>query len=46
VDPTPAFIQSALIASSNSPGYPLTIGSPELRDAMRAWATDVVGVTG
>ena len=46
MDPTPAFIQSALIASSNSPGYPLTIGSPELRDAMRAWATDVVGVTG
>jgi aspartate/methionine/tyrosine aminotransferase len=46
VDPTPAFVQSALIASSNSPGYPLTIGSPELRDAMRAWATDVVGVTG
>ena len=46
VDSTPEFIQAALIAASNAPGYPLTIGSPELRAAMRAWAINVLGVTG
>jgi succinyldiaminopimelate transaminase len=46
VDPTPDFIQSALIAASNAPGYPLTIGSPELREAIRSWAINVLGVQG
>jgi len=46
VDATPEFIQQALKDSANSPGYPLTIGTPELRGAMRNWATTVLGVTG
>lgn len=46
VDPTPDFIQQALIRTSNAPGYPLTIGSPVLRDAIRNWAIKVLGVTG
>ncbi|CAB4602439.1 unannotated protein [freshwater metagenome] len=46
VDPTPEFIQSALKGSSNSPSYPLTIGTPELRDAMRNWASKILGATG
>ena len=46
VDPTPDFIQEALIRASNAPGYPLTIGSLALRDAIRNWAMQVLGVTG
>jgi len=46
VDATPEFIQRALIENSNAPGYPLTIGSPALREAMRDWAIRVLGVTG
>ena len=46
MDSTPDFVQQALIDHSNAPGYPLTIGSPELRSAMRQWATTVLGVTG
>ncbi len=46
VDATPEFIQSALRESSNSPGYPLTIGTPELRKAMRTWAENVLGAQG
>ena len=46
VDPTPSFIQDALVRSSNAPGYPLTIGSPALREAMRNWATTVLGASG
>ena len=46
VDATPEFIQRALKESSNAPSYPLTIGTPELRAAMRNWATKILGVTG
>lgn len=46
VDPTPDFIQAALASGSNAPGYPLTIGSPALREAMRNWAITVLGATG
>ena len=46
VDATPAFIQQALKESANSPSYPVTIGTPELRSAMRNWATKILGVTG
>jgi succinyldiaminopimelate transaminase len=46
VDATPDFIQTALIAASNAPGYPLTIGSAELREAIRSWAINVLGVQG
>jgi succinyldiaminopimelate transaminase len=37
VDSTPAFVQHALREASDAPGYPLTIGTPELREAMRGW---------
>ena len=46
VDPTPDFVQQALIDHSNAPGYPLTIGSPALREAMRTWASTVLGAAG
>ena len=46
VDPTPDFVQAALINSANAPGYPLTIGSPGLRQAMRDWAINILGVSG
>ena len=46
VDPTPDFVQQALIEHSNAPGYPLTIGSSALRDAMHTWASTVLGASG
>lgn len=46
VDPTPAFIQQALQESSNAPGYPLTAGSVELREAIRNWALSKLGAQG
>jgi succinyldiaminopimelate transaminase len=46
VDPTPIFIQEALAKASNSPSYPLTAGSAQLKDAIRSWATLNLGATG
>jgi len=46
VDETPKFIQDALIASANSPAYPLTAGTPELREAITDWAKKTLGATG
>jgi succinyldiaminopimelate transaminase len=46
VDPTPEFIQSALRDASNSPSYPVTIGTPELRAAITDWARANLGATG
>jgi succinyldiaminopimelate transaminase len=46
VDATPSFIQDELVRASNSPGYPLTIGTPDLREAIRTWAERILGVTG
>jgi succinyldiaminopimelate transaminase len=46
VDPTPEFIQSAFKDASNSPSYPVTVGTPELRDAITSWAKKTLGVTG
>ncbi len=37
VDPVPAVIRQALADASNTPGYPLTAGTPALRDAIAAW---------
>ena len=37
VDPTPVIIQEALNASSKSPGYPSTGGSPEFKAAVVEW---------
>ena len=46
VDPTPSFIQDALKSASNSPNYPLTAGTPELREAITTWAKSDLGATG
>ncbi|MBS2536706.1 succinyldiaminopimelate transaminase [Catenulispora sp. NF23] len=46
VDPVPAVIQDALRAGSNAPGYPLTHGTPALREAAVGWMTRRLGVTG
>jgi succinyldiaminopimelate transaminase len=46
VDPSPGLVQSALAAASNSPGYPKTAGSPDLRAAIVAWYERRRGVSG
>ncbi len=46
VDPTPQFIQTALADAANSPGYPVTMGTPELREAIAQWAKVKLGATG
>ncbi|NBU93513.1 MAG: aspartate/tyrosine/aromatic aminotransferase, partial [Actinobacteria bacterium] len=46
IDATPKFIQDAFMAAANSPSYPLTIGTSELRSAIRSWATNELGATG
>ena len=46
VDPTPDFIQSAFKAASNSPSYPVTAGTSELREAIRSWAINRLGASG
>ena len=46
VDPTPEFIQVALRNAANSPSYPVTTGTPELRAALSDWARNNLGVTG
>jgi succinyldiaminopimelate transaminase len=37
VDPVPALIRSALADAVDTPGYPQTQGSPELREAIVGW---------
>ncbi len=44
VDPVPAVIQEALAAAANSPGYPLTAGTPALRAAAAGWLERSLGV--
>jgi succinyldiaminopimelate transaminase len=39
VDPVPPVVRSALAAASDSPGYPLTAGSPALRAALATWVS-------
>lgn len=46
VDSTPEFIQKKFRESSDSPRYPVTAGTPELRDAIRSWALNHLGATG
>ena len=46
VDPTPGFIQAALREASNSPSYPVTAGTAQLREAIRSWAISRLGATG
>ncbi len=37
VDPTPAVVREALVAAADAPGYPLTWGTPDLREAVTGW---------
>ena len=46
VDPVPGAIQEALASNTNTPGYPTTHGTPELREAFCAWLGGTHGVTG
>lgn len=46
VDPTPAVAQAALAAAADSPGYPTTIGTPQVRQAAIDWLARCHGVTG
>jgi succinyldiaminopimelate transaminase len=38
VDPTPPLVRQALADAADAPGYPLTIGTPALREALVAWS--------
>ncbi len=46
VDPTPPFIQNALTRHANSPGYPVTAGTFELRETLEKWARQRLGAQG
>lgn len=46
VDPTPELVQRALRDASDAPGYPLTAGTPALREAVVGWAERTRGVRG
>ncbi|MGH3362885.1 MAG: succinyldiaminopimelate transaminase [Nocardioides sp.] len=46
VDPTPRVVQDALAAASDAPGYPLTVGRVETRQAALDWMERRAGVTG
>lgn len=43
VDPTPEVVQDALRAAADAPGYPMTIGSPPLREALVGWVARRLG---
>jgi succinyldiaminopimelate transaminase len=45
VDPTPRVVQDALAAAADAPGYPLTIGTPALRQALVTWVGRRLGAT-
>ena len=46
VDPTPEIVQQALRDAADSPGYPLTVGLPQTRQACIDWLGRRFGVTG
>ena len=43
VDPTPELVQDALRAAADAPGYPLTIGTVALREAVIRWSAHRLG---
>ncbi|WP_269440589.1 succinyldiaminopimelate transaminase [Micromonospora tarapacensis] len=43
VDPVPEVIRRALADAADAPGYPLTAGTPALRDAIAAWVARACG---
>jgi succinyldiaminopimelate transaminase len=45
VDSTPLLVQEALRAAADAPGYPLTIGTPALREAIVSWTARRLGAT-
>ncbi len=45
VDATPAVAQTALAAAADSPGYPLTVGREDTRQAVLDWMRRRLGVT-
>ena len=46
VDPTPAVVRDALVAAADSPGYPTTWGTADLREAVVRWFARRRGVPG
>lgn len=46
VDDVPASVQAALIAAANAPGYPVTQGTPQFRQAVATWLATQCGVSG
>ena len=46
VDPTPEVVRDALAAAADAPGYPVTVGLPETRQAALDWLGRRFGVTG
>jgi succinyldiaminopimelate transaminase len=46
VDPTPAVVRQALAAASDAPGYPLTAGTPAVREAAAGYLARRHGVAG
>lgn len=46
VDPVPNFVQAALAAGANAPGYPPTIGTATLRATAINWLSQEIGVRG
>lgn len=46
VDPTPAVVRESLAGAIDSPGYPQTAGTPELRDAIEGYLTRRWSVAG
>lgn len=46
VDPTPTVVQRALAGAADSPGYPVTIGTVDLRQACLDWLSGSHGVSG
>jgi succinyldiaminopimelate transaminase len=45
VDPVPEVVRAALRAADNSPGYPLTAGTPAVREAAAGWLARRHGVS-
>jgi len=46
VDPVPSLIRHALADASDAPGYPLTAGTPGLREAIAGWLARACGASG
>lgn len=46
VDPTPAVVRQALIDAADAPAYPLTAGTPALRQAIVDWISRRCGAVG